>query len=118
MGFAVKDRPIEKFDTELNLPEWQTEPDDEYFFGDPDDYYYIDDQGNLVEPGQSSSDNDVPFPIEGEGPLGEGVRPQSPGVPEDQQAADDDFLEQAIGAPIPPDAPANSDAESEGAFSN
>ncbi len=108
MRYAVKDRPIEEFDTELNLPDWQMEPDDEYFFGDPDDYYYIDEQGNLIEPGTRDPDSDgIPFPIEGEQLPGDGTRPTNPAIPEDQQAADDDFLEQAIGAPIPPDNPAN-----------
>ena len=40
MRYAVKDRPVEKFDTDLKLPEWQLEPDDEFLFGDPDDYYF------------------------------------------------------------------------------
>ena len=30
MRYAVKDRPIEEFDTDLKLPEWQLEPDDEF----------------------------------------------------------------------------------------
>ncbi len=54
MRYAVKDRPIEPFNTELELPEWQLEPDDEVMYGDPSDYYYIDEQGNLVEPGGAS----------------------------------------------------------------
>lgn len=110
MRYAVKDRPIEKFDTELNLPEWQLEPDDEYFFGDPDDYYYIDEQGNLVEPGLGENDEGQPFPIEGEQTPDEGLRPTQPGIPEEEQAADDDFLERAIGQPIPPDGGPNQKA--------
>ncbi len=51
MRDAVKSRPVEKFDTDLKLPDWQLEPDDEFLFGDPDDYYYVDEQGNLIEPG-------------------------------------------------------------------
>ncbi|HEX9806213.1 MAG TPA: PBP1A family penicillin-binding protein, partial [Alteraurantiacibacter sp.] len=42
MRFAVKGRPIEEFDTEVKLPQWQLEPDDEYLYGDPDDWYFID----------------------------------------------------------------------------
>ena len=43
MRVAVAKRPVEQFDTELQLPEWQLEPDDEWMFGDPDEeYYYID----------------------------------------------------------------------------
>src|SRR5690606_30885139 len=50
MRYAVKDRPVEKFDTDLKLPDWQLEPDDEFMQGDPQDYYFIDENGNLVPP--------------------------------------------------------------------
>src|SRR5688572_9628518 len=36
MRQAVRNRPIEKFNTEVQLPEWQLEPDEEWMFGDPD----------------------------------------------------------------------------------
>jgi penicillin-binding protein 1A len=61
MRYAVKDRPVEEFDTDLKLPEWQLEPDDEYLLGDPDDYYFVDDQGNLIEPGRPVDDREDPF---------------------------------------------------------
>src|SRR5690606_14445172 len=32
MRYAVRDRPVEEFDTDLQLPEWQLEPDDEFLF--------------------------------------------------------------------------------------
>lgn len=52
MKVAVKDRPVEQFQTELQLPEWQLEPDEEWMLGDPaNEYYYVDEQGNLIEPG-------------------------------------------------------------------
>lgn len=107
MRYAVKDRPIEQFDTELKLPEWQLEPDDEYYFGDPDDYYYIDEQGNLIEPGNPDEPRDPPFPIEGErqpanlprNPQdGSGVEVRPGNAP---QAASDDFLERATGQELP-----------------
>lgn len=113
MRYAVKDRPVEEFDTELQLPEWQLEPDDEFYFGDPEEYYYIDEQGNLIEPGltdgadgNSGTPRDPAFPIDGErgaGP-GQGVRPQTPnsGAP---PAVSDDFLERAIGPADRPSAP-------------
>ena len=41
MRFAVKDRPVEPFDTETDLPDWQVEPDEEFYYGDPDDYYFL-----------------------------------------------------------------------------
>ena len=117
MRYAVKDRPVEEFDTELKLPEWQLEPDDEYFFGDPDEYYFIDEQGNLIEPGYGDTTRELPFPIEGEvlPEPGQGIQPGTqPGGPPvggaSGQAASDDFLNQATGqngpqAALPPPPP-------------
>lgn len=82
MRYAVKDRPVEQFDTTLNLPEWQLEPDEEAMFGEPEDYYYIDEQGNMVEPGRRDPDQVLP-------------------EPEDPAAASDDFLEEATGGALP-----------------
>ncbi|NTZ44027.1 PBP1A family penicillin-binding protein [Altererythrobacter sp. SALINAS58] len=108
MRYAVKDRPITQFQTELQLPEWQLEPDDEYFFGDPEDYYFIDEQGNLIEPGRSDRSGRNPFPMEGE----EGDFSPDDRVPEQDQAVSDDFLDRALGRgrnrqnpPPPPPAP-------------
>jgi len=94
MRYAVKDRPVEKFDIELNLPEWQLEPDEEHLLGDPDDYYFIDEDGNLVEPGRRDP-SESPFGVEGERPSADG--------PEPPPAASEDFLEQATGGVIPQD---------------
>ena len=79
MRYAVRDRPVEQFDTELQLPEWQLEPDDEYYYGDPDDYYYIDEQGNLIEPGRRQEPGEFPFPIEGETPPADRSRQEDAG---------------------------------------
>lgn len=100
MRQAVKDRPVEEFETEVQLPGWMLEPDDEYLFGDPDEYYFIDEEGNLVEPGRTErSVSEFPFGIEGE-------QPQLPVPPgEAGQAASDDFLERATGQNMPPEPP-------------
>ena len=97
MSRAVAKRPVEEFETEVQLPEWQLEPDDEYFFGDPDDYYFIDEQGNLIEPGPRPSADGLPFPVEGEQVPDPRLRRGEPG-----QAASDEFLEEATGPPSPP----------------
>ncbi|MEO0463996.1 MAG: PBP1A family penicillin-binding protein [Pseudomonadota bacterium] len=91
MRFAVKDRPIEEFDTELNLPEWQLEPDDESLYGDPDEYYFIDEDGNMIEPGRRD-------PSETLGDIGSdgGTEGGSP-IEEPPTAAPLDFLEEATG---------------------
>ena len=95
MRYAVKDRPVEKFDIELNLPEWQLEPDEEYLLGDPDDYYFIDENGNLIEPGRRDP-SESPFDVEGENPVD-----PSEGAPEPPPAVSEDFLEQATGGELP-----------------
>ena len=113
MRYAVKDRPVEEFDTKVQLPEWQLEPDDEFFFGKPDDYYFIDEQGNLIEPGrpQEPGAGEMPFPVEGEGQPGR--QPPAPDrrspngvlVPSRNSAppaASDDFLERATGGQAQP----------------
>jgi len=104
MRDAVRRRPVEEFDTDLQLPQWQLEPDDEYLFGDPDDYYYVDENGYPLEPARPGA------PAEGGPPPGEalppadGRRPLPPTAPANgPPAASDDFLEQAIGGAIPPD---------------
>ena len=101
MRQAVKDRPVEKFDTELKLPEWQLEPDDEFLFGDPDDYYFVDEDGNLIEPDAGGAA--LPRRQEPEVNVQRGSNPDPYGDP--PQAASDDFLEQAIGGGAPQDDP-------------
>ena len=44
MRVAVAKRPAEAFDTEVTLPEWQLEPDDEAYFGSPDESF-VDENG-------------------------------------------------------------------------
>ena len=110
MRYAVRNRPVEEFKTDLKLPEWQLEPDDEYLLeGNPEDYHYIDEAGNLVEPQRPSGDSGPgPFPVEGEqpatGPATPGPRRPAP-TTDATQAASDDFLDNATGARPPASAP-------------
>src|SRR5688572_2162320 len=90
MRYAVAKRPVEKFQTELKLPDWQLEPDDEQLTADPNDYYYTDDQGNMIEGRQGPGPGEPPVDRDAEyydGGL-EAVPPQ---------AATDEFLDQATG---------------------
>jgi penicillin-binding protein 1A len=50
MRFAVAKRPIEKFQTEVVLPEWQLEPDEEAYFGQADEAQFVDENGRAVPP--------------------------------------------------------------------
>lgn len=91
MRTATARRPVEKFDTELTLPEWQLEPDDEAMTGSPEDYYYVDEQGNLIDPTRRGAGIDGPrgrVEDNGEPPVDEADLPP---------AANDDFLDQATG---------------------
>ena len=50
MKVAVAKRPVEPFETEVTLPEFQIEPDDEAFFGTPDEQQFNPD-GSQIEEG-------------------------------------------------------------------
>ena len=50
MTVAVAKRPIEKFQTDVTLPEWQLEPDEEAYFGNADDTTAPDVSGQAAEP--------------------------------------------------------------------
>jgi penicillin-binding protein 1A len=96
MTKAVRGRPIKPFDTELKLPDWQLEPDDELMTSSPDDYYYTDENGNLIQPGgprRQGPGNGAPRYEDGT--VGPGPGPG--GYNEQPAGADDDFLEQATG---------------------
>ena len=101
MRYAVKDRPVEQFETELKLPEWQLEPDDEFYYGEPGEYYYIDEQGNLIEPQPGEGAGEPAFPVEGEN-APPAATPRTPPA----GAASDDFLDRATGRGEPAAPPA------------
>jgi penicillin-binding protein 1A len=96
MKVAVAKRPIEKFETDMTLPAWQLEPDDEALLsGRPEDYYYVDEQGNLINPDRSREQGPAPV---APGPNDNGgLVPASP-----PPAASDDFLDEATGRDKPP----------------
>jgi penicillin-binding protein 1A len=105
MREAVKGRAVQQFDTEVILPEWQLEPDEEWMYGEPgDEYYYVDEKGNLIEPAAPEASRGVPFPVEGEElppaaprrPDARSPVPPGPGRPA-PQAASDEFLDRATG---------------------
>jgi len=103
MRIAVRGRAVQQFNTEVKLPEWQEEPDEEWLYGEPgDDYYYVDEQGNLIEPAPDTR-RGTAFPPEGEDQPSEPVRKQDPRTPPPvpgrppPPAASDDFLDRATG---------------------
>jgi penicillin-binding protein 1A len=89
---AVADRPVEQFETEVTLPEWQVEPDQEAY-GAPDNGVYVDQDGNPVERPEANPDA-APAPDRGDDEGGE---------------MDQDWLDRMTGRNTPPrDAPAPS----------
>ena len=59
MKVAVARRPVEQFETQVTLPEWQLEPDEEAYYGQPDNGVMVDENGLPVEAGQQQ-----PLPLE------------------------------------------------------
>jgi len=79
---AVANRPVEAFETEVTLPEWQMEPDDEVY-GEPDNSLFVDEDGNPVEPGV--------YPPDTSQPVDSGVPPAEDG------RIDEDWLDRMTG---------------------
>ncbi len=50
MKAAVAKRPVEQFRSQVTLPEWQLEPDEEAYFGNADEGRFVDENGNPIEP--------------------------------------------------------------------
>ena len=76
MRAAVAERPIEQFETEVTLPEWQLEPDEESYFGAPDNTIFVDENGEPFAVGEEApatappppSFDPRPAPLEEEAP--------------------------------------------------
>jgi penicillin-binding protein 1A len=68
MKVAVANRPIEQFQTQVTLPEWQLEPDEQAYFGNVDEGQFVDENGAPVDQGaepanpQSTRQPDVQAP--------------------------------------------------------
>jgi penicillin-binding protein 1A len=57
MSKAVANRPVEQFDTQVTLPEWQSEGGDNEYVGEPDNGAFVDPDGNPIDPGASHADD-------------------------------------------------------------
>jgi penicillin-binding protein 1A len=70
MQVAVADRPVEQFETEVTLPEWQLEPDDEAY-GQPyngDEQMQVDPDGMPIDRSGGDSPRSLPDPAAADGP--------------------------------------------------
>lgn len=90
MKTAVAKRKVEKFDTELVLPEWQLEPDEEELFGEPEEGVYVDENGMPLE-----TDDGFEYDMEG-------------GEAADGPQLDQDWIDSVLGRDENP-SPSNSD---------
>jgi penicillin-binding protein 1A len=100
MAKAVQGRPVERFDIEVALPDWQIEPDDEaYFAADPSqDYMLVDPDGNPI--GDPNAPGMQPLP-ENADPYGVPPMPPPPG----DERLNQEWLDRAINrerGPPPP----------------
>ncbi|AXJ95195.1 MULTISPECIES: transglycosylase domain-containing protein [unclassified Sphingomonas] len=88
MKQAVANRPIEQFDTQVTLPEWQLEPDEESYFGQPDNgAAMVDPDGNPLPPQQ---------PVVGDEQDGDGTTPPAPGQPQQPRSQPQQQLDDLI----------------------
>ncbi len=89
MRAAVAKRPIEQFETEVTLPEWQLEPDEESYFGAPDNTMFVDENGDPFAVGEEAP---APAPPEFD---------PRPAPPEREEGAperlDQDWIDRATG---------------------
>jgi penicillin-binding protein 1A len=88
---AVANRPIEQFETQVELPEWAVEPDEEVWFEAPQDGALVDADGNPIAP----RDPDAP-PVADPGPQ------RDEDQPEDEDRLDQEWLDRAIERDRPP----------------
>ena len=99
MKAAVANRPVEQFDTQVTLPEWQLEPDDEAYYGQPDNGIpTVDENGQVIQ--QGGDDQGQPMSDGGDQGFPQQQQQQSP-QPQgrrQQQPQDNDWQ----GPPPPP----------------
>lgn len=57
MRVAVANRPPEQFETEVTLPEWQLDADNEAYYGEPDNGLFVDENGEPTDKEQRDSGN-------------------------------------------------------------
>jgi penicillin-binding protein 1A len=91
MRVAVARRPVEPFDTEVKLPEWQLEDESDAYLGEPGDEGLTDDNGMPIELPYDSRP-----PQQGDAPP---PPPQDEGPVLNQQ-----WIEEQTGRRPPPDA--------------
>ena len=96
MRRAVESRPVENFDTQVTLPEWQLEPDEESYYGEADNGLFVDQDGNPVQPQEEQQ-------VAPPGEEDEGGPPGSAAGQDERM--DQDWLDRMTGRPAPRELP-------------
>lgn len=86
MRVAVANRPVEPFETQVTLPEWQLEPDEEAY-GQPDNDSFVDENGLPIDQGAR-----VPEPPSEPAPA-----PDAGGGAEAPQRIDQRWIDEVLG---------------------
>jgi penicillin-binding protein 1A len=90
---AVANRPVEQFDTQVTLPDWELENGTEEWTGEPGDFQMVDPDGN-------------PLPPDGRTPDGAVAEPQRPPAGREDEAPrevlNQDWLDRVTGRTKPP----------------
>ncbi len=98
---AVANRPVEKFDIEVAVPDWEMEPDEEAWFGEPENGPIPGEPGMMVDPDGNPIAPQPGQPIE--------VAPQPLPAPADEPRREElnqEWLDRAVGRErAPPPAP-------------
>jgi penicillin-binding protein 1A len=90
MSKAVASRPIEQFETEVTLPEWQLEPDEESYYGAPDNSTFVDPDGNPLDGPVTEEPRQAPV-LDGD------VPPPPPNRDPSDQRLDQDWIDRVTG---------------------
>ena len=100
MKMATADRPVEQFQTEVTLPDWQMEPDDESYYSAPNDGQMVDENGNPIAGGVGQGD--VADPSDGYAP--QAADPTAEDT-QPRQLLNQNWIDRVIGRDAPNDTP-------------
>jgi penicillin-binding protein 1A len=92
---AVANRAPEEFETEVTLPDWQTDGDNAAWTGDPDDIMLVDPDGNPIAPDGQQAPDEI-------------AEPRRPAPREEQPPEEElnqDWLDRVTGRNRPPPPP-------------
>ncbi|MGH6612937.1 transglycosylase domain-containing protein [Sphingomonas sp.] len=100
MKVAVANRPVEQFETQVTLPEWQLEPDEESYFGEADNSLFVDADGNPIEPGATPNPgSDSQVDADGQ------ALPPAQGSEAKPERLDQDWIDRVLDRNQPPPRP-------------